>query len=261
MPHIFDAKNKKAPIIIIPKKDSPFQRSKGIQTIYERALRGVAKEVGKLVSGYASEDPLDQTTISLLEQALRAYSDLISPWALHLSSKILGSVDNQDRNAWRQHSKNMAIALRKEIENAPTGETLKDLMNENVTLIKSIPLEAAKRVHNLIQENMMQSGRATEIAAKIMKTEYVTKSRATLIARTEIARASTLFTQARSQHIGADSYIWHTSRDLIVRKSHREVNGKEFYWDKPPTLSDGTTTHPGAIYNCRCFPEPLVPER
>jgi uncharacterized protein with gpF-like domain len=38
------------------------------------------------------------------------------------------------------------------------------------------------------------------------------------------------------------------------------MNGKFVYYDKPPTLSDGTTTHAGEIYNCRCYKDPVLPE-
>jgi uncharacterized protein with gpF-like domain len=45
-----------------------------------------------------------------------------------------------------------------------------------------------------------------------------------------------------------------------VRESHKAMNGKFVRWDSPPTLSDGTTTHAGQIYNCRCYPDPVLPE-
>jgi uncharacterized protein with gpF-like domain len=48
--------------------------------------------------------------------------------------------------------------------------------------------------------------------------------------------------------------------DADVRESHAEVDGEVFNWNNPPTLSDGETTHPGEIYNCRCYAEPVLPE-
>src|SRR5260364_82303 len=41
----------------------------------------------------------------------------------------------------------MPHALRHEIRTAPTGEAMRALLDEQVTLIKSIPEEAARRVH------------------------------------------------------------------------------------------------------------------
>ena len=260
MPYTLDVKKKQAPPLIKKKQIPPFaKKPRGITMAYERALRGIAREIGRLVKGYVSDDPLDATTITSLTQVLRQYADIISPWALHLVNNVFRSVDNADRTAWREHSKNMALALRKELDEAPVGDTLTEIMRQNVLLIKSIPLEAAERVHKLVQENMMQSRRASEVAEMIMKTESVTKNRATLIARTEISKASTALTQSRALFVGSDGYVWRTTGDMIVRKSHKSMNGKFVKWAEPATL-DNMTGHAGGFPNCRCWTDVIVPE-
>jgi phage putative head morphogenesis protein, SPP1 gp7 family len=106
----------------------------------------------------------------------------------------------------------------------------------------------------------MKGGRRPdEIAAEIMRSGEVTASRATLIARTECARVSSLLTQTRAEGIGATNYIWRTSKDRAVRHSHARMEGKVCDFANPPTLSDGTTTHPGQIYNCRCTMQVILP--
>lgn len=103
--------------------------------------------------------------------------------------------------------------------------------------------------------------RAEELAKELAATGQVTRSRAALIARTETARASSGLTQARAMHIGADSYIWRTAGDADVRKEHRKHNGKVFKWSDPPIAgTNGMRYHAGAGPNCRCYPEPVVPE-
>jgi SPP1 gp7 family putative phage head morphogenesis protein len=136
---------------------------------------------------------------------------------------------------------------------------MRRLLDEQVTLIKSIPLDAAKRVHRLTLEGIENSGRASEVAKEIMRSGEVAKSRATLIARTETSRTATVLTQARAEHIGSDGYVWRTSGDSDVRPSHRRMNGKFVPWNHPPTL-DNLTGHAGALPNCRCYPEPVIPE-
>jgi SPP1 gp7 family putative phage head morphogenesis protein len=135
---------------------------------------------------------------------------------------------------------------------------MRELLADQVTLIQSIPLEAAQRVHLLTLTGLEDSTRFQEIQKAILETEDVTASRATLIARTETARTASVLTQARAEHIGCTHAIWHTSRDGAVRKSHREMDGKIFSLDKPPRLSDGTETFPGQIFNCRCWMEPII---
>ena len=81
-----------------------------------------------------------------------------------------------------------------------------------------------------------------------------------LIARTEVARTASGLTEARARHVGSDGYFWRTAKDADVRDSHRQMEGKFVKWNEPPTLSDGTVTHAGQIYNCRCYAEPVINE-
>lgn len=252
------------PVVKRNKPESPFQKSKSVQETYARSLRAVAREVARLIRGY---NPTDLISVEQLRRALRQYSEIIGPWALHVVNDIVRAVENQDDAAWRRHSKQMSTALRNEIENFDTGETLRELMAEQVNLIRSIPLEAAERVHELVTENLLQNARAPEIAAKIMQTEQVTLSRATLIARTEIARAASKLTEARAKSVGSEGYIWRTSKDLTVRKGHRVMEGRFCKWAEPPEVNEGTEqrprmmkVHAGQIWNCRCWPEVVLPD-
>jgi SPP1 gp7 family putative phage head morphogenesis protein len=191
---------------------------------------------------------------------LGKYAEALAPWAAQAAEQMLADVNHRDEQAWRSLAVEMSHALREEIRNAPTGQLMQALMAEQVTLIQSLPLEAAKRVHELTIAGLEDSTRASEIAKEIMRSGEVAESRATLIARTEVARSASTLTQARAEHIGSEGYIWRTSGDGDVRESHKHMNGKFVRWDAPPTLSDGTTTHAGQIFNCRCYPEPVIPE-
>jgi SPP1 gp7 family putative phage head morphogenesis protein len=114
-------------------------------------------------------------------------------------------------------------------------------------------------VHKLTYEGLSDATRADEIKKMILKSGEVTESRATLIARTEVGRASTNLARSRAQYVGSDGYIWRTAHDHDVRESHRKMEGKFVRWDRPPTL-DGLIGHAGALPNCRCYPEPVLPD-
>lgn len=205
-------------------------------------------------------EPGDAEALPTITTMLDRYSEALNGWAVKTATKMLEEVDNRDRQGWMALASEMSKDLRDEIRNAPTGKLFQSLLDEQVTLIKSLPTEAAKRVHELTIKGLEDSTRAKEIAKEIARSGEVTASRANLIARTEVARTASVLTQARAEHIGSEGYIWRTSRDSDVRHSHKEMEGKFVRWDSPPTLSDGTTTHAGQIYNCRCYPEPVIPE-
>ena len=87
----------------------------------------------------------------------------------------------------------------------------------------------------------------------------VMQTQAELIARDQVGKMYSAFTQARHQELGVEEYIWQTSGDERVRDSHRAVDGKRFRYDDPPIV-DGEPATPGSPINCRCVPIPLLPE-
>jgi len=232
-------------------------RTASIERKYARQLMKVARHVGDIVNGFPTADP---ASVAPIQRALGDYSELITGWAAQQATEMLQAVNRLDEAAWRARSVEMAAWMRRELRETPVGQLMRMRLDEQVHLIKSLPIDAGRRVHDLTIEALENSGRAAEIAKEIERTTHVTKSRAQLIARTEVARTSAELVEARSTHIGAEGYIWRTSEDGDVRDSHKEMNGKYVPWSTPPTLSDGTTTHAGMIYNCRCYPDPVIPE-
>lgn len=174
---------------------------------------------------------------------------------------MLADVNNRNLVAWKQHSDELGRSLRADIHHAPMGGVYRDILRENVKLIKSLPQKAAIEVHQKVQEGMLKSTRSTEIAKEILKTSSVPAWRAKLIARTEVSRASVVLTQARAMAIGSQGYIWRTVGDGDVRPTHKEQDGKYILWSTPPKTDKSLAPyHAGCGPNCRCWPEPMFPE-
>ncbi len=235
---------------------SAFIRAQKAAVRYGVQLRKVARHVGDIVNAFSLDD---HAAVSMIEQALQRYAGMIDGWAKATAKVMVTEVADRDRAAWMQVSREMGKALRKELETAPTGQIMRQRLDEQVGLIKSIPLEAAQRVRHLANEAQIKGQRASYVAEEIMRTGEVSKSKATLIARSEVSRTATDLTRARAEHVGSQGYLWRTSRDADVRHSHREMEGKFVAWDKPPTL-DGMVGHAGQFPNCRCWPEPIIPD-
>jgi SPP1 gp7 family putative phage head morphogenesis protein len=236
---------------------SLFIRAKKLERDYARRLRGVARHVGDIVRGF---DLSSQVQIADILAALQAYAKVITPWANAVAGRMVAEVAQSEAQAWRKTSAALGRSLTREIETAPTGTAMRAILADQVKLITSLPIEAGERVHKLTIEGIANGTRAAEIAQEIMRTGEVTKSRATLIARTEVSRTATTLTQVRAQHVGSTHFIWRTVGDSDVRPSHRKLNGKAFRWDDPPECDPGHRALPGAIWNCRCYPEPILPE-
>lgn len=236
-----------------------FQRARIAEKKYASQLKGVAKQVGVIVKGFAPKGVVNN--MSELSATLGKYAELIVPWAKRVAGRMLAEVDQRDVHAWAEAGREMGLALKEEVKKAQTGEDMRQLLDYQVDLISSLPLKAAQRVHRLTIEAQSSGTRAAEIAEEILKSGHVTESRAMLIARTEVARTSSVLTQARAEHIGSEGYIWRTVGDSDVREVHRKLEGKFIKWDDPPIAGEnGERAHAGCIYNCRCYPEPVIPE-
>lgn len=229
------------------------------ESSYNSRLRQVAKQIGALVKGF-DPDELIKHPDTLLS-ALKQYSVLLQPWARSVARYMLTDVARRDYRMWQQHSKDISQGIRSELLNAPTGSIYTALMEEQVTLITSLPLDAAQRVHSLVKETMITGYRSSEVKKEILRTEQVSESKARLIARTEVARSAATFTQARAEYAGSEGYIWRTSKDSDVRPLHQEMEGKFVLWTKPPKLEPSLAPyHAGCGPNCRCFAEPVLPD-
>ena len=236
-----------------------FKRGRQVELSYSRQLQAVAKHVGEIVRGFAPAGHV--LDLPSLREMLRRYAELITPWARSVATRMLTEVSRKDASAWAAHGKMIGRALHREIMTAPTGETLRAMLAEQVDLITSLPREAAERVHELTLRGIENSTRAEQIAEEIERTGLVTISRARTIARTEVTRTATSLTAARATYIGSEEFVWHSVGDADVRPLHRRLNGHVFRWDDPPVSGEnGETSLPGGIYNCRCWPEPIIPE-
>jgi SPP1 gp7 family putative phage head morphogenesis protein len=248
-----------------------FQAATNAHASYSAKLRQLAKQVQHIIEAVADQEqpPYSSATLARIREALRDYSQAIAPWARRVTAKMIAEVDRRSRTALMAHASEMGAELRLEIMGAPVGETMQQLLGEQVDLITSLPIDAAQRVHEKTIEAITMGGRYAEQTAEIEEalaeahpeaTGKWLRNRATLIARTETARTASKLVEARAIHIGAEQYQWVTSGDWKVRPSHKALNRTIHAWDDPP-LSDPPDhhSHPGQIWNCRCVALPILP--
>lgn len=223
---------------------------------YGRDLRAVARQISWLLRGLGQEPP------DVLIRALEMYSETIGSWAAAAAGRMLADVSRRDEAMWNTLARSMSRSLREELQTFPTGELFRALQADQVKLIKSLPLEAAKKVHAITEEARVATAkRAAQLADQINNLGSITESRAMLIARTETARTASNIVQARAQYVGSEGYIWRSSGDVDVRPVHQKLNGTYHKWSEPP-IADvrPIRAHPGCIFNCRCFAEPILPD-
>jgi uncharacterized protein with gpF-like domain len=259
---MFDARREKKNT-----KAVKFRANAEAERNFYRALKKVAKTSSHIIEHH--RDGLSIKDDRAMMKALKSYAELLGPWAERQSAKLLEKVEKSNKRAFRQQSKTMATLLNTGPANANVVEVARKLMNEQVALIKSLPIEAGLRAQKIAFDNILNGRRAIpdpSVVKQLMEdmemTESVAINRAKLIARTETARANASFVQARASAVGVTHYIWRATMDGIppMRAAHGKMNGKIVAYSKPPTLVDGTTGHAGTFPNCRCWQEPILPD-
>lgn len=155
--------------------------------------------------------------------------------------------------------------LTKEV-NVNNNYIFEDQIRENVGLIKTLPQDVANKVVRDIVDEAIKGKRARTIETIIREqTSKHARASARLIARTEVSKTTTAITKARSEALDLKWYVWRTSLDGDrVRKSHRNMEDVLVAWSNPPSPEklvgekDVGNYHAGNIWNCRCYPEPLI---
>lgn len=144
---------------------------------------------------------------------------------------------------------------------------LRRWVDENVTKIKSIPTETLGAMKQTIKEGFLQGKTIREIQKEIQEQYNVTRHKAEMLARDQVATLNAQISKMQQQDAGCTKYRWSTSHDSRVRDCHRSLEGKVFSWDDPPEMwyetkksgkvFTGRRCHPGEDYCCRCVAIPV----
>lgn len=246
-------------------KDRNWQPPRRIERAYASAIKHLLKGLEYQLRGVSSP--------FLIVATIRRFarSPTFKETAGLVAKQMATNVFSDGHKNWRQAaqagSKGRFIyeALNKELTKTATGVAYKAIIRENAKLIRSMPEDIARWTAGKIADQYAAGVRHEDIISDILeRMPHMARSRAELIARTETSKASTALTRARSADVGLNWYVWRTSQDSCVRGSHTHMEGVVVNWNNPPspeTLIHQKSVgnyHAGDIWNCRCFPAPLI---
>ena len=198
-----------------------------------------------------------------LEQKLAAYGldDLVRKVAQLSKSTSL--------REWKRVCKEtLGIDLRGDYYKGDFYEAaLRRWVDENVRMIKSIPSETLGSMRETIRQGFIHGMTITDIQKQIQKEYSVTRHKAQMLARDQIASLNAQVSKIQQQDAGCTKYRWSTSGDGRVRPCHDALKGKVFSWDDPPEMwyetkksgrvYTGRRCHPGEDFCCRCVAIPV----
>ncbi len=249
--------------------------SRSVQKKYRNALYDITRLLGQhtqeLISLQAQQNQFTQQAFLLrLQELIQSSEQQIAGEAERIAQQFVDDANIQNKNRFENMLK-QSLNVSTLISGVGATEAnlnlaLQSTKLTNVGLIKSIGSEHWSKI--LIAVNQAAAGTLGEpLTTRLKKIGGITTRRAKLIARDQTAKATSQMNQARMMDSGIKSYTWRTSEDERVvgnpsglypkgsraHRNHYARNGKEFYWDQPP--SDG---HPGEPIQCRCIAIPII---
>ena len=238
------------------------RRTAKLRAWYQGQLFDVCRQIDEIIADISGKyEPI--TEAGMIMARLNAYSGELDEWARFTADRMIDKASAADYAVWLKTAVRIGRETRKLLKTAGIGSIYNQLQQEEVELIKSIPLEAAQKVQEWTKEGLGRNERPEQIAKRIQsELAPITRNRAVCIARTETARARSNFTQARAKAVGSTHYKWHTVGDSRVRPMHTDLDGSIQSWSNPPVCDLGRGgqplhAHPGCIFNCRCWAEPI----
>lgn len=160
-------------------------------------------------------------------------------------------------------------------------EVILNTWSENfVNLCKSTNEEMRKKVAGVVSDGVLGGRNIRDLTKDIQNTcKEFSRSKAELIATTEVGKLNTAIARNQSESAGIQYYEWSAAMDGRTRESHAVMDGKICKWgddtgfyvwkeqpdgkrklvrqDRPKNAYMGA---PGTDFRCRCTALPYVPE-
>lgn len=248
-------------------KPNNWEAQRRIEADYDRALRRLIQRSWQIIG--IDPDLLNPWDFVRRLERL-AGTGSFDHFATAAAKKMVTQTFSDTAKTWREAARNGSQGrliynmLRHEL-NGPTGNTVYALIDRNAKIIRSMPFDLAGQATRYIQAETVKGKRHEQIAKELLeKFPKMTASKTATIARTEASKSHTALIQARADRLGIAWYVWRTSQDGRVRDSHKNMAGVLCRFDTPPSpeLLAGEKNvgayNAGEIYNCRCYPEPLI---
>ena len=257
-----------------------------IENSYQKKLTVFVKKITKIVKGYVLEFLNKSTEYKKLirnDDFDADFSELLNSLNIKIAFTVtyyLDSIQNISKKLDLFNFRAVKNSVnRVGIKSVPkatnfTKDIRKLWITENVGLIKSIPRNLIENVERVVFDSI-NLGHSSKTLSQNLQTQFqISKNRAKLIARDQIAKLNGNLTRQRNLDLGITKYIWSTAKDGDrVRTSHQVLEGKYCDWndveiyrnsidgkEKKRTSKGAALYHPGQDIQCRCTSIAVIDE-
>ena len=240
-----------------------------IEQQYAKILRGIVDGINAELKGRiaeelkaevaAREDGYRADDLSAVLRAIRSLATGNIP-GLSFVRSIGDSVRSAIDGNW-QKAINQAIGVNVALPGTDMSANVDAWAEENTALITNLTQSYLSKVTTTVNSGFRDGLSWRDISKNIQAETGVTKRRADLIARDQVATMNMQVTKQRAADLDIKQFVWRTMEDQRVRgnpsgrypkanPSHYARNGKTYNWSDGAGARD---TFPGQAINCRCY--------
>ncbi len=259
-----------------PKKDvqlRPLHPNVGLKVDYTKKLEKLIREMNESVlywirSSYRNNEPLmamddilpanalKRTIAALKKRWLKNFDEAAPALAKYFALAVHKRTDAALASILRKGGFSVKFQMTK-----PMQDIVNATIEQNISLIKSIPEQYLKNVEGDVMRSI-QRGRDLGTLTKSLEKNYgVTHRRAAFIARSQNNLATAAMNRARQDDLGITQAKWrHSGGGKHPRPTHVANNGKLYDVKKgwyDPAVKKWIL--PGELPNCRCISISVVP--
>lgn len=248
--------------------------NRGVESAYRKQLQKLISEMQGsfeywLTAAYKKEPPrvakLVAEDASPSQRIQKILADLAKRWIKKFDDSAPDIADAYMRDMFKSTDSAMRAALKAagwtvEFKMTPAmRDAFNASLNENISLIKSIPSQYAQQVEGAVMRSY-SAGRDLATMTKDIRAIYpVTQRRAELIARDQSNKANAVVNRTRQMELGITKAKWmHSHGGKEPRQSHVDADGTIYDIAKGCKI-DGAYISPGELINCRCTSRPILP--
>lgn len=251
----------------------PIHPNAGAEALYRRKLvkliNDMAEEVEKeILVKYKKNPPrFAQDTIPadelqrLIQRLMRKWKKNFEEVSQKLAEYFTNDAQKRTDRLFMKHLREVGWTV--DLKMTPQlRDVLKASINEQVSLIKSIPIQYLSDVEGLVMRSVTRGRDLGYLSEELKKRYGMTRRRAALIARDQNNKATAVITATRQLQFGIKKAIWlHSGGGKEPRPKHVAFSGKEYDVAKGAPIGDkpGEYCHPGELISCRCTSKSIVP--
>ena len=252
----------------------------GIRSKYRKQLEKMITEMHRSVLWWVraayrenEERVVDNATMEVTEDASpsawmkRVLARLQKYWgekweekAESIAESFVNRTKSQTQNSYLKAFKDAGFTVKAKPSRV-MNDSVKALIEENVSLIKSIPNTYFDKLTSMVQRSVSMGRNIQELEKEIVDLRQTTKARAKTIAVDQTNKATEAVKRAENKRLGITEGIWmHIPGKKMARKTHMQMDGKRFKLDEGLYDSaEGRNVLPGECVNCQCSYRPVIP--